>query len=258
MTAKAAIRSALARALSPALLAEAVGLIPEPWQRRALESELPRAIYLVSRQGGKTSTVAIAALHALLYEPGSLVMVVSPSERQSSEVHRRIVGYYRELGRPVPAESETATTLTLVNGSRLVALPSNEARIRGYSAPRLLIVDEAARVPNDLWEAIYPMVATSPTSRILLATTPWGRDGWFFDLYERGEGWERTVVPATEVARISPAFLEEAKRTLPSFTFEQEFLCRFREGGGDAAFDLRVVEAAVDDALEVWWEPTEL
>ena len=42
---------------------------------------------------------------------------------------------------------------SLPNGSRIVGLPGKEANIRGYSA-NLLIIDEASRVPDDLYKAL--------------------------------------------------------------------------------------------------------
>ncbi len=54
-----------------------------------------------------------------------------------------MLAVYKGLGRPVPAESESAATLTLENGSRVVSLPGTEGTVRSYSAVRLLLVDEA-------------------------------------------------------------------------------------------------------------------
>ena len=121
----------LALALDPVLLAERVGLDPDPWQRDALRSDPPRALWNCSRQSGKSTIAALLAVHGALYEPGSLQLLLSPTERQSGELFRKAVGFYRELGRPVPIASETTLTLALANGSRIVSLPGREGSIRG-------------------------------------------------------------------------------------------------------------------------------
>ena len=56
--------------------------------------------------------------------------------------------------------NESATALTLANGSRVLSLPGSEATVRGYAAD-FLIVDEAARVPDELLAGIRPMLAAT-------------------------------------------------------------------------------------------------
>jgi hypothetical protein len=51
------------------------------------------------------------------------------------------------------AVAESALRLELANGSRIVSLPGSGETVRGYSAPRLVIVDEASRVPDELMGA---------------------------------------------------------------------------------------------------------
>jgi hypothetical protein len=57
--------------------------------------------------------------------------------------------------------------LTLSNGARIIALPGKEETIRGFSGVTLLVIDEAARVLDDLYQACRPMLAVSG-GRIIL------------------------------------------------------------------------------------------
>ena len=57
--------------------------------------------------------------------------------------------------------------------SKTRATPCREETIRGYSHVSLLIIDEAARVPDDLYEAVRPMLAVSQ-GRLICLSTPWG------------------------------------------------------------------------------------
>jgi hypothetical protein len=188
---------------------------------------------------------ALAAMHRVIYHPGSLVLCLSPSLRQSSELFRKALEFYRALDRPVPPESETKLSLYLENGSRLISLPGSEGKIRGYSNVSLLIADEASRIEDELYYSVRPMLAVSGGSLVMMST-PWGRRGVFYDTWERGEGWERYKVPASDVPRISKEFLEEEKRALGPWFFEQEYYARFLDTI-DQVFRTEDIEAALDN-----------
>jgi len=65
-------------------------------------------------------------------------------------------------------------SLEFPNGARIIGLPGSEATIRGFSAVSLLLVDEAARVSDDLYKAIRPMLAVS-AGELWLMSTPFGK-----------------------------------------------------------------------------------
>src|SRR5918998_4943847 len=138
----------LAMALDPAILMEAAGFVPDPWQLELLRSTSRRLLVNVSRQSGKSTATAALALHGALFDPGSLTLLVSASLRQSGELFRKVVKFYEALGRPIAAVEDSAQTLALANGSRVVSLPGNPDKIRGFSAPRLIVVDESAQVDD--------------------------------------------------------------------------------------------------------------
>jgi hypothetical protein len=170
--------------------------------------------------------VAALAVHTALYTPGALVLLVSPTLRQSGELFRKALSLYRALDRPVPAESETALTLTLAHGSRLVSLPGKEGTVRGYSGAALIAIDEASRVPDELYLALRPMLAVSG-GRLVTLSTPWGKRGWWYRAWTEGAGWERYELPATACPRISPTFLEEERGALGPLWFASEYGCKF-------------------------------
>ncbi len=219
----------LGMALDPVRLSQQAGITPDPWQAEVLRSSAPRLLLNCSRQSGKSTTVATLGLHTALYDAGALVLLLSPSLRQSGELFRKCLDVYRILGRPVPAESESALTLTLENGSRIVSLPGKEGTIRGFSGVRLLVVDEAARVPDDLYKALRPMLAVGG-GRLVALSTPFGKRGWWFDEWqEGGPGWERYEIPAAMCPRIPPGFLADERRSLGPWWYQQEYECQFSE-----------------------------
>ena len=240
----------LALALDPVLLARQAGLEPDDWQARVLRSASPRMLLNCSRQSGKSTTTAALAIWTALYDPGALVLLLSVGLRQSGELFKKCAAIYRALGRPVPSESETALTLTLENGSRLVSLPGNEQTIRGYSGVALLVVDEAARVADELYFSVRPMLAVSQ-GRLVALSTPFGTRGWWYEAWRGSEPWERYEVPATMCPRISPAFLEEERRNLGEWWYEQEYECRFLDAQSQA-FKREDVDRAFDEGVDTW------
>ena len=151
----------LAMALDRVAFARTVGIEPDHWQEDLLRSTATRVLLNCACQSGKSTVAGVLAVHAALYDPGSLVLLLSPTLRQSQELFKKCLSLYRTADKPVPPESETALTLTLENGSRIVSLPGKEGTVRGYSGVRLLAIDEAARVPDDLYASVRPMLAVS-------------------------------------------------------------------------------------------------
>jgi hypothetical protein len=134
---------------------------------------------------------------------------------------------YTALGAPVPSVGESALRIELRNRSRIIALPGeSDATIRGYADVRLLVIDEAARVPDDLYRATRPMLAVSG-GRLVALSTPFGKQGWFYDEWTRGEGWSRTRIEASKCPRIARKFLEEEAQHLGSSAYREEYECEF-------------------------------
>ena len=234
----------------------------DPWQAALIRALPLRTLAVCSRQSGKSTTAAGCCLTTALLEPGSLTLILSPTLRQSQELFRKVVALYRALGRPVPAVSVSKTALELVTGSRVVALPGDPDGIVGFSAPRLVVIDEAARVTDELYQSVRPMLATSG-GKLLLCSTPFGRRGFLWREWSgqtepdaaadvgSADDWHRVEVPATACPRISPTFLERERRSLGDRWFRQEYLCDFASDAG-AVFAFDDVLAAGVDATPDW------
>jgi Terminase large subunit, T4likevirus-type, N-terminal len=248
MSTPTALANDLAMALDPARFMAVCGLPPDPWQAALLRSAAQRILLLCSRQSGKSTTTASLALHQAMYTPKSLVLLLSPSLRQSQELFRKVLSAYRMLDAAVPTEQESALRLEFTNGSRIISLPGTESTIRGYSGVRLLVIDEAARVPDDLYYAVRPMLAVSG-GRLVALSTPFGKRGWFYQEYTEGQHWERIKITAYECPRISKEFLEEERRSMPAMFFAAEYLCEFTDTE-DSVFTYEDVQAAVSREVQ--------
>jgi hypothetical protein len=237
---------ALAIALDASRLLVEVGMKPDPWQRDTMTSKASQSLLLCTRQGGKSTTAAARAVWEAICAPPAEVIMLSASQRQASELFRKALEVWRQFEALAPADAETTLKLELHNGSRIMSLPSSEGTIRGYSAVRLVIVDEAARVPDDLYLAVRPMLATSG-GRLIAMSTPYGRRGWFHEAWQLGgDAWARTKITAYDCPRISSEFLAQEKAAMPARWFAQEYMCEFAETE-DNVFDYDLVSRALSD-----------
>jgi hypothetical protein len=229
----ARLEATRARHEAPPALPDPVELLrrlvgdPDPWQERLLRSAAPRVLVNVARQLGKSTACGALAAHMAASRPGSLTLCLSRSQRQSGELFRKVKDALAVVGADsLDLATDNALSLETTAGSRVVSLPGTEGTVRGYSGTDLLLVDEASRVPDELYRAIRPMLAVS-RGRLLALSTPYGRRGWWWEAWQaEDQDWERFEVPATACARIDAAFLAEERRALGSY-YDQEFLCQF-------------------------------
>lgn len=227
----------------------ALGLDPDPWQAEVLRSDAKRILLNCSRQSGKSTITAALALHTAIFQPGSLVLCLSPTLRQSGELFRNVSRFYG-VDPSIPSRSESALRLELENGSRIVSLPGQEQTVRGYAGVSLLVVDEAARVPDGLYYSVRPMLAVSD-GRLIALSTPFGNRGWFYEAWHGSEAWKKWKIPASKCPRISEEFLAEELRVLGSYWFQQEYECKFL----DAQTQLlkkEDVERMFDEDVSAW------
>ncbi|MBI3684322.1 MAG: hypothetical protein HY235_28445 [Acidobacteria bacterium] len=205
----------------------------------------PRRLILnCSRQWGKSTITSLKAVHHALTNPASLTLILSPTARQSAEFLRKASSFLSQLRIPTRGDGHNDISLLLPNQSRIVGLPGVDTTIRGFSSVSLLLIDEAARVPDELYFAVRPMLAAS-NGHLWLISTPAGRRGFFYQTWTSSDSaWTRISVPATECPRISPHFLEEERGAMTARFFRQEYHCEFLDSD-DAVFSSHLLHQAL-------------
>ena len=235
---------ALADSLSDSLavVRERFGFLPDARQAEVLENRASRLLVCCTRQWGKsTLAAALAALRAMeaaaMGEQG-LVVCLSPTMRQTRELLLKVALFLRragELKSQCLSGSGGKLELVLRSGARVSGLPGRQDGVRGASAPRLVILDEAAKIPDEVYLAARPMLAAG-AGELVMVSTPFGEQGFFWKAWTAGGAeWTRVSVKATECERIRPEFLAEERRAMGEDWFRQEYLCEF-VGAADAAF----------------------
>ena len=229
----------------PAQLMVDAGFIPDPWQAEFLRSDDLRNLILCGRQIGKSLAVALKALGTALTMPNSTVIVVAPIEPQANELLRKVLTCFNAIGRPMRLVREAVTTLEFGNGSRVLALPGRERSVHSYTAT-LLIIDEAARVPDEVYHGASPQLSASKGKLVALSTA-FSKSGWFFKEFTEGEGFRRWSITAYDCPRHTPEFLAHERRSMGERWFSMAYLNLF---GDDVAavFSTEDITAALADA----------
>ena len=224
---------------------------PDLKQQEVLAAQTRRGILNCSRQWGKSTTCAIKAVHYAHFHPESLVLVASPSLRQSSEFLHKARKTVSALGFRLRGQGANSCSLALPNGSRIVGLPESEDTIRGFSGVGLMIIDEASRVSDDMYHALRPMLAVGAGS-LWLMSTPNGKTGFFYREWTSQRPWTRIQATAAECPRIPSDFLEEERATLGDEVFRQEYCCEFLVGEG-YLFDEAEIRSRLSDKVQPLW-----
>ena len=231
---------------------ERLGFEPDAAQEAVLRSDARRLLLNCTRQWGKSTITAAKAVYRAWTEEGSTVLVTSPSERQSGELVRKAKDFVSLLGVKARGDGSNKCSILLPNGSRIIGLPSDESRTRGFSSVSLLVIDEAARAPEELYKAMRPVLAVSGGD-LWMMSTPYGRRGFFWEVWERGgPGWTRMSVPATECARIPAEFLASEREVHTDEWFRHYSESPIIPSGGWTA-DRELVEAALTDDFGPLW-----
>ena len=227
-----------------------LGFSADAAQREVLCSDQQRGLLNCTRQWGKSTVTAAKAVHHAVHFPESLTLVVSPSARQTGEFIRKAAGFVRKLKIRPKGDGDNEISLELPNRARIVGLPGSEATVRGFSAVSLLLVDEAARVSDELYLAIRPMLAVSDGA-LWLMSTPFGKRGFFYEAWANGgPTWARIRASAMDCPRISRKFLEEERATMGERWFRQEYLCEFEEAMS-GVFSRDMVDRATSDDIDL-------
>ena len=122
--------------------------------------------------------------------------------------------------------------IKFANGSRVLSLPSgNPAALRGYTAAAT-IIDECAFIdrPYEVWEALAPTLTRDPDSELVVASTPAGRSGLFYDLYSAADpAWYVQTTTAEDAKRQGLQIDIEQLRALARDpeVFNREYMCQF-------------------------------
>jgi hypothetical protein len=186
-------RSALLAAGRPDYYLGQLGFEPYDWQIETLDRSSNRVLLLAPRQSGKSIVVAGLAVHTAKIQPGSLIVIIAPKLNQAMETARKVKDFIA-LDRELIVKRSNDSLVELDTGSRILCLAATENAPRGYSAPDLIILDEAARTPDEVYAATRPQLTTNPDAKLVILSTPFGRSGFFWRAWAEEKYWKKIRV----------------------------------------------------------------
>jgi len=214
-------------------------MILDPWQKQVLKTTGNMAI-CSPRQMGKSTIISQDAGEYACKNPKKSIIIIAAVDRQSLLLFEKVLSYIYlhhkkmiKTGKDKPTKHE----LKLTNGSIIRCLPTGDSGygIRGFTINRLY-ADEAAFIKEDVWAAVTPMLATTG-GNIILLSTPYGTDGYFYRMFHSKQFTSIYVDPNKVIeSRPEPQrtnlleFRKDEKDRMTKLQFQQEHLGLFVGG----------------------------
>ncbi|KKK58974.1 hypothetical protein LCGC14_3039030, partial [marine sediment metagenome] len=141
-------------------------------------------------------------------------------------IFRKIHEYILEKAPKQIVGKVTLSFMELKNGSKILCRPIGDtgSAMRGYTAT-MLIIDEAAFIPNRAWEAIEPVISVSK-GRTILLSTPQGKRGFFYKA-TINKNYKKFNVSARDCPRHTKKFLDQKQAEMSPVAFATEYLGEF-------------------------------
>jgi len=214
-------------------------IVKDPWQNQVLATQGNMAI-CSPRQMGKSTIISEDAGEYAVKNPNKSIMIIAAVDRQSLLLFEKVLSYiYLNHKNMIlkKADKPTKHELKLSNGSIIRSLPTGDSGygIRGFTIDRLY-ADEAAFIKEDVWAAVTPMLATTGGDIILLST-PYGTDGYFYRMFHSKQ-FTSIYVDPNKVIKNRPEpqrtnlleFRKDEKERMTKLQFQQEHLGLFVGG----------------------------
>jgi len=177
------------------------------------------------RQVGKSTCISLKCAQFCLKNPGVTVLIVASVERQAYLLFEKTFAYlfdnyraYIKTGKDRP----TKHIINLKNGSRIYSLPCglDGHGVRGLTCD-MIIFDEAAFIPEEVYISLIPSLMTKKT-RIVLLSTPFGSSGYFFQAFS-DPNFKTFHVSSVDCPRANKEFLEQERKRMTRAQFAQEY-----------------------------------
>ena len=219
-------------------------------QFEMLQSSADRTIICAARQSGKSTIAAIKAVHEAMTHDNALIILAGPSARQSSQLCDKAREFALKVVDQLAPADKNCDGFKLPNGSRIVAVPATPDTIRGFSDPRLIIIDDAALVDDAVYnEALLPMLIAG-NGAIWLLSAPVGPQGFFFHVWhDQMVPWNRIMQTAADSRRYSLDALAKARLEMGDTAFRRAFRCEFVQDPG-YLIPWELVSEAFDETID--------
>jgi len=197
----------------------------DDWQKEYIAHE-GNTVVRAGRQSGKSFAESLrVALFALLNAKTSTLIIASV-DRQSIELLEKVKSQIMGLAKNEIKGRPSLHKIELKNGSKIMAEPAGQTGygLRGFTVDKL-VADEAHYIPDAVFVAIRPMLATTGGTLDLLST-PRGNEGFFYDCFQ-SDDFHKIHIKSEDCPRISQDFLDAEKKRMTKMQFCQEYEAEF-------------------------------
>jgi hypothetical protein len=200
----------------------------DEWQKKVLEAD-GNICLRAGRQVGKSTVISIKAAEYAINNRNKTILIIASVERQAYLLFEKTMDYiFTNYPKMIKKGKERPTKhrISLNNGSEIYSLPTGLMGhgIRGYTID-MLIADEAAFIPDDVWTSVTPMLAITK-GKIILLSTPCGKSGYFYNCFNN-DSFLKFHISSEECPRKNQKFLDEEKKRMSKWQYAQEYLGEF-------------------------------
>jgi len=200
----------------------------DPWQEEVIATK-GNICLRSGRQVGKSTVIGLKAAKFALENPKKLIMVISKTERQAGLLFAKILMNIHELDKKQIKSGKDRPTkhiINLRNGAVIHCLPAGDTGfgIMGFTID-LLIADEAAFIPEEVWNSIIPALAVT-RGAIWLLSTPFVKQGYYYDCFHDNT-FTSFHTSSEDCPRKDEIFLEGKRKNLTKSQYAQMYLGEF-------------------------------
>ena len=189
-----------------------------------------------SRQCGKTVFAEIMMIEYLC-KPNTFNAYISPTFAQGKKVFAELTQLLEGSGIVKKANAADLKIESVYGATLKFFSMESPTSIRGNTVSGILVMDEAAFFPTQLstgedpyYNVIFPIIkARKP--KVLVISTPNGRQGMYYDLYLKAfngeKGYYQITATIYDDDLITKEEIEELKKGYPPLAFKQEFEVEF-------------------------------
>jgi hypothetical protein len=230
----------------------ALAFQPSTTQKEVLDNDGKYLILCCNRQWGKTTTIAIKALHRAIHQPNQSIVIISRTKLQAGILIERACNFALRLGYKIRRALGQRNSLQLPNGSSIFAVAHSQDTSAGNTA-NVLVIDEAALVRDTVYSSVSSFLARTHGATWLLST-PRRQAGFFYNIWHgKDTRWSRILSTVKDCPEIDPDLLEILRETDP-IKYRQDFLCEFIQPAGHLV-SIDILDAMVDPTLDPWQVP---
>ena len=200
----------------------------DKWQEEVLKTK-GNICLRSGRQVGKSTIIGRKAAEYALNNTNKLIMVISKTERQAGLLFAKILYNVHRINKEKikgGKDRPTKHVVNLTNGSTIHCLPAGDTGfgIMGFTI-NLLIADEAAFIPEEVWNSIIPALAIT-RGEIWLLSTPYIKEGYYYNCFS-DPGFTAFHTSSEDCPRKDQKFLDRQKEILTKAQYAQMYLGLF-------------------------------